>query len=99
MDLHREQRMGELIAELGAIPLARRSPGQSYELVALTLALKMAAYEHAAELERLAAEKLEEPYAPPRDEEDERHWDMICRRGPELLMRFGTDARDGVNAH
>ena len=97
MDLDREQRISELIAELGAIPPARRSPGRSYELIALTLALKMATYEHAAELERLAAEKAEEPM-PPRDDEDERHWDMICRRGPELLMRFGTDARAGVNA-
>jgi len=80
MDQDREHRISALIAELAAIPAAWRSPSQNYELIALNLALRMAAYDHAAELDRLVAQKFEEPVSP-RDEEAAGHWDMICRRG------------------
>lgn len=90
-------RIGDRIAELAAIPEAHRTPAQNYQYMALTLAAMMAYHAAAAALDHIAAVKAEEP-GPPRDEAEERAWDMLCRRGPEILRLFGTDARERVPA-
>jgi hypothetical protein len=76
-----DDRLRGLMEELAAIPAARRTPAERYVFLAVSLAVSVVNAAHAAELERLVAERAEERVPPP-DDEQERVWTMITERGP-----------------